>query len=98
MAEFGASEKQRSLRKTMLKKMLNQGAVERRSSVVGKDTVADEQREQWKRDLAGRANGTLDPWYLCDLFDEVFEYALNFTFPWSKLLFRDPLLDRADGY
>lgn len=39
-------------------------------------------REVWKRDLAGRANGTIDPWYQCDLYDEMVDYAINFTFPW----------------
>ena len=40
-------------------------------------------REQWKRDLSGRANGTIDPWYGCSLFQEMVDYAINFTFPWS---------------
>lgn len=40
-------------------------------------------RTQRKRDLTERANGTLDPWYGCDLFDEMWDYAFNFTFPWS---------------
>lgn len=39
---------------------------------------------EWKRDLSGRPNGTLDPWYACDLQDYVIEYAVNFTYPWSK--------------
>ncbi|EMD31276.1 hypothetical protein CERSUDRAFT_89132 [Gelatoporia subvermispora B] len=40
-------------------------------------------REQWKRDLSGRANGTIDPWYGCFLFDEITDYAVNFSFPWT---------------
>ncbi|OAX41086.1 alpha/beta-hydrolase [Rhizopogon vinicolor AM-OR11-026] len=40
-------------------------------------------RDAWKRDLAGRANGTIDPWYGCDVYDEMLDYAINFTFPWS---------------
>ncbi|EIW53480.1 alpha/beta-hydrolase [Trametes versicolor FP-101664 SS1] len=43
-----------------------------------------QKRSEWKRDLSGRANGTLDPWYGCDVFDEMRDYALNFTFPWSN--------------
>ncbi|OJA14522.1 hypothetical protein AZE42_12633 [Rhizopogon vesiculosus] len=39
--------------------------------------------DAWKRDLAGRANGTIDPWYGCDVYDEMLDYAINFTFPWS---------------
>ena len=41
-------------------------------------------RAQWKRDLSGRANGTIDPHYGCDLLDEVIDYAVNFTFPWCE--------------
>ncbi|KAG6379588.1 Alpha/Beta hydrolase protein [Boletus reticuloceps] len=40
-------------------------------------------RDMWKRDLAGRANGTIDPLYECDLYTEMIDYAVNFTFPWS---------------
>ncbi|KAG6379584.1 Alpha/Beta hydrolase protein [Boletus reticuloceps] len=40
-------------------------------------------RDMWKRDLAGRANGTIDPSYECDLYTEMIDYAFNFTFPWS---------------
>ncbi|KAG0699895.1 alpha beta-hydrolase [Suillus ampliporus] len=40
-------------------------------------------RDAWKRDLAGRANGTIDTWYGCDVYDEMVDYAINFTFPWS---------------
>jgi carboxypeptidase D len=29
-----------------------------------------------------RANGTIDPFYGC-LLDELIDYAVNFTFPWS---------------
>ena len=39
---------------------------------------------EWKRDLSTRPNGTIDPWYGCDLFDFVVDYALNFTYPWSN--------------
>ncbi|OSD08204.1 alpha/beta-hydrolase [Trametes coccinea BRFM310] len=38
-----------------------------------------------KRDLSGRANGTLDPWYACDLDQELMDYANNFSFPWSNI-------------
>jgi hypothetical protein len=37
-----------------------------------------------KSGLAGRANGTIDPWYGCALYDEMIDYALNFTSPWCK--------------
>ncbi|KAI0749833.1 alpha/beta-hydrolase [Daedaleopsis nitida] len=44
----------------------------------------EEERQQWKRDLSGRANGTIDPSYGCFLLDELIDYAVNFTFPWSN--------------
>ena len=39
---------------------------------------------QWKRNLSERPNGTIDSWYGCDIFDEMCDYAVNFTFPWCK--------------
>lgn len=42
-----------------------------------------QKRDQWKRELTGRANGTIDPWSGCDLYDEMIDYALNFSIPWS---------------
>ena len=44
----------------------------------------EEERQQWKRDLSGRANGTIDPFYGCFLLDELIDYAVNFTFPWCE--------------
>lgn len=41
-------------------------------------------KAQWKRDLTGRANGTIDPYYGCFLLEEAIDYALNFTFPWNQ--------------
>ncbi|KAJ6574370.1 Alpha/Beta hydrolase protein [Mycena capillaripes] len=46
----------------------------------------EERRQSWKRSIAGRPNGTLDPWYGCELWAELVEYALNFTFPWTSPL------------
>lgn len=37
-----------------------------------------------KRDLSLRSNGTIDTWYGCFIYDEMVEYALNYTFPWSE--------------
>ena len=45
----------------------------------------EEKRQAWKRDLRGRANGTIDPWYGCFLMSEATDYALNFSMPWSEL-------------
>ncbi|EJD46625.1 alpha/beta-hydrolase [Auricularia subglabra TFB-10046 SS5] len=41
------------------------------------------QLDMWKRDVSQRANGTIDPFYGCFLFDEMLDYAANFTFPWT---------------
>ncbi|KAJ7202078.1 alpha/beta-hydrolase [Mycena pura] len=54
-----------------------------------------ERRESWKRDIAGRPNGTLDPFYGCFLFEEMWDYALNFTFPWA--LGGEDVYDIPDG-
>jgi hypothetical protein len=43
-----------------------------------------EKRDEWKRDLRGRANGTIDPTYGCDLYTEMIDYAINYTFPWCE--------------
>ncbi|EMD39305.1 hypothetical protein CERSUDRAFT_82042 [Gelatoporia subvermispora B] len=37
-----------------------------------------------KRDLSGRTNGSIDPWYGCFLYDAMIDYALNFSFPWNE--------------
>ena len=54
------------------------------------------------RDLSGRANGTLDPWYGCFLTAEVQDYALNFSLPWSEyklaLIFYCRLINAARSY
>lgn len=40
----------------------------------------------WKRDLTGRSNRTIDPWYGCYIWDEMVDYAVNFTYPWSEFI------------
>ncbi|KIM79111.1 hypothetical protein PILCRDRAFT_823685 [Piloderma croceum F 1598] len=47
----------------------------------------EEERQRWTRDLTNRPNGTLDPWYGCFLWEELTDYAVNFTFPWTNGLF-----------
>ncbi|KAF8217978.1 Alpha/Beta hydrolase protein [Mycena galopus ATCC 62051] len=44
----------------------------------------EERRQEWKRSIAGRPNGTLDPYYGCFLFDEMWDYAVNFSSPWNS--------------
>ncbi|GJJ10947.1 hypothetical protein Clacol_005176 [Clathrus columnatus] len=40
---------------------------------------------EWKaqRGLPGRGNGVIDPYYECDLYAELVDWAVNFTEPWS---------------
>ena len=51
------------------------------------DKHQEAKRTQRKRDLTERANGTLDPWYQCDIWEEMADYALNFSIPWSAYPF-----------
>ncbi|KAJ3836137.1 alpha/beta-hydrolase [Lentinula raphanica] len=43
----------------------------------------EERRRLLKRNLIGRPNGTLDPTYGCFLWEEMTDYAQNFSFPWT---------------
>ena len=38
------------------------------------------------RDLWGRPEGTIDTTYGCNLYDEMIDYALNFSIPWRRCL------------
>lgn len=67
---------------SLLKQLLKRDALAKRSEPLAPEQL--EKKELWKRDLSGRANGTIDPWYECDLFSEVVDYALNYSLPWSK--------------
>jgi carboxypeptidase D len=42
-----------------------------------------ERRDLGLRSIAGRPNGTLDPYYQCSLLGELWDYAANYTYPWS---------------
>ena len=91
-----ASNTRSSLRRKhkgmLFKQKLKQDVEDRKRGVVRRSAPGEEEarfakREQWKRDLSGRPNGTLDPMYQCDLYGEMIDYALNFSLPWSGLLF-----------
>lgn len=61
----------------------------KKRSAEPKHAVIERERRKraWKkekRDLSGRANGTIDTWYGCFLGDEMQDYALNFSLPWSE--------------
>jgi carboxypeptidase D len=42
-------------------------------------------RQLGRRSLEDRGNGTIDSFYRCALFEEMWDYALNYTVPWSEL-------------
>lgn len=83
-----AANAARRYKQALVKQALVQDLAERSAGQTAKRSTALSEerlvnREQWKRNLSGRANGTIDPWYQCDLTDQVAEYALNFSLPWS---------------
>ena len=57
--------------------------VDEEAVVAGREQMHDARKVE-KRDLSGRANGTIDPWYGCFLGGELEDYALNFSKPWSE--------------
>jgi carboxypeptidase D len=88
---------------------LHESVSTRFSEVKGRDAFSKRsdfherrqaEHQQWKRGLSGRANGTIDPFYGCSLLDELIDYAVNFTFPWSKCLSPKSycILTREDYY
>lgn len=64
---------------------LNELAARQGTSRRSVDAIRSVKRLGWKRDISG-PTGIIDFWYGCDIFDEMTDYALNFTAPWSKLL------------
>ncbi|KAK7018469.1 carboxypeptidase [Favolaschia claudopus] len=76
-ADVGVSRAQISL------KMLAKQNGRLSKSDLNKRELQLSKREAWKRDLAIRPNGTIDPWYGCFIYFELIDYAVNFTFPWS---------------
>lgn len=82
------AQRRKASKTHLFKAALEQDIFERRSGIVRRHTPFEAERlakrEQWKRDLSGRANGTIDPYYKCDIYDEMIDYALNFSLPWSE--------------
>ena len=75
---------ERTAKKTVLREALKVGSSLAEDLIEARGVTGElPHKRQWRRDLAGRANGTIDPWYGCDIFDEMIDYALNFSFPWS---------------
>ncbi|TDL23044.1 alpha/beta-hydrolase [Rickenella mellea] len=73
-----------SLQKKTYAKYLNSAASTKVKRAVTKREIERERRHnEWKRSLALRPNGTLDTWYGCNLWEEMWDYAVNYTFPWT---------------
>ncbi|THH00602.1 hypothetical protein EW026_g1946 [Hermanssonia centrifuga] len=72
----------RTKKKTVIKQALMIDAqMSKRGLEV--DEVRMQKRDEWKREAQRRASGGIDPTYGCDLFDELIDYALQFSFPWE---------------
>ncbi|KAE9404117.1 alpha/beta-hydrolase [Gymnopus androsaceus JB14] len=54
-----------------------------RSALSAAGSLASRDLDAATRNLTGRPNGTLDPMYGCFLWEEMTDYAMNFTFPWT---------------
>ncbi len=87
VSETASSGSERALKKSRVKSLLAIDARMKRSDVQARSLEPGsermQKRDQWKRYLTGRPNGTIDPWYGCDVYDEMIDYALNFSLPWS---------------
>lgn len=53
-------------------------------SILPREIV--ERRDNRKREILDRVNGTLDPWYGCFLWEHMLAYAGNYTFPYSEFI------------
>ncbi|THH00620.1 hypothetical protein EW026_g1956 [Hermanssonia centrifuga] len=84
-----SSSSERTKKQTLVKRALEVDShmakrnLKARSLDAGAERI--QKRDQWKRDFVDQANETavLDPYYGCDLYDELMDYALNFSLPWK---------------
>lgn len=71
----------------MFEKVLFRDQRDRELGFVKRDAQPSEEqvrrREQWKRDMVFRPDG-LNQYYLCAIWEEMVDYAFNFTYPWSE--------------
>jgi len=54
-----------------------------RKGLIKRGRNREDARRAWKRDLSLRANGTIDPYYGCNIYFELLAYAVNYTYPWD---------------
>lgn len=89
----------RLYRSTSTRQMMKRSIVEYAKRTTGTQLAKrgleqKAKRLAWKRDLSLRSNGTIDSWYACFLLDELYDYMVNFTLPWSQ----DPTGAALDVY
>ncbi|KAJ7112959.1 alpha/beta-hydrolase [Mycena epipterygia] len=96
---FGSSIPAGSRARTSLKALAAQNGRFSQASRSDKRELArrEESRQLWKRNLEGRPNGTLDPFYGCFIYGELLDYATNFSFPWTSPLGGIDVYDIPDG-
>ncbi|PSR72472.1 hypothetical protein PHLCEN_2v11686 [Hermanssonia centrifuga] len=86
-----SSSSERTKKQTLVKRALEVDShmVKRNLKARSLDAGAEriQKRDQWKREFVDQANETavLDPYYGCDLYDELMDYALNFSLPWNNV-------------
>lgn len=85
----------RMLSSASLRKLEKFSKREHSKDLLKRDIVREAKRQQWKRDLSLRANGTLDSWYACFLETEL--YGTMFYSLWSTQ-FTHALLDYMVNY
>ena len=52
-------------------------------------------KDDWKADKLGRNNDTVDPHYGCYIWDELIDFAVNYTYPWGKSFTHDSAVSIA---
>ena len=68
-----------------LKKVQKKYENSQRKGLIKRGRDRADARRAWKRDLSQRANGTIDPYYGCNIYLELLEYAVNYTYPWDAV-------------
>ncbi|KAG1721432.1 Alpha/Beta hydrolase protein [Suillus paluster] len=80
---MSASGRYRARQGQFSKKLFLAKMEQKYNTRLAKRSTSLSKRERLRaRDLAVQ-NGTIDTWYGCDVYDEMLDYAINFTFPWS---------------
>ncbi|RPD59090.1 alpha/beta-hydrolase [Lentinus tigrinus ALCF2SS1-7] len=88
-SEFSAASAKRDFFRKTLSRLASAASASTKRS-IDEGAVA-------KRDLSMRANGTIDPWYGCFIYDEMIDYAMNFSAPWN-VVGNPATLDGFDFY